>query len=285
MGAKAVSRIVKPPTDLVIPDIHFPNHHVPSLRTVLGVARELRPRRVILLGDALDCTPWTGHLKTKLSEREVHSYLSDEIDPLRAYLAELRRWTGEIHFVGGNHEAWPERLLANLVRVSNSLVNDIAGSFLPQHQLADLVDSYAVQTPDVDMDDAVGIPHFEIAPNLWAVHGWSHSKHSAAKHMEMAMGTVSVVYGHTHRQQSAVSRNPVTNEYVMAWSPGCLCKFQPMYRHGTPTTWSRGFSVIRHSKRDPLDWQQNTYLIRHDGRAILEGGLNVKPQDYRWSAK
>jgi hypothetical protein len=87
------------------------------------------------------------------------------------------------------------------------------------------------------------------------------------------------VHGHTHRIQSVTERLPETDRYITAWSPGCLCNFQPMWLHGKPTNWARGLSFVYHSKHDPLDWTETTHRIEADGRAILDGGISVRPED------
>lgn len=257
--------------DLILPDMHIPNHNRRAMDAVLQGARLLMPDRIILLGDMLDMTSWTRHKKSALAEVAGHHYWHDAIIPARAFLTELRRWCGSLHFIAGNHEAWAERFMVQ------ELPADIAEvgcrTMTPSALLGHLFDDwipYAVK----------GLPHFEIAPNLWGVHGWGVAKHAAAKHLDLAR-VVSVVHGHTHRVQSFTSRNPITNEYMTGWSPGCLSQLQPIWRHGEPTAWAMGVSTIHHSKHDPNDWQAHTSLIRQDGRVILDGGLHVTPK-YKW---
>ena len=117
------------------------------------------------------------------------------------------------------------------------------------------------------------LPHYEITPNLWAIHGWYHARHAAAKHLEAAGSAVSIVHGHTHRQQLASTRNVVTGDVHKAWSPGCLAGLQPMYRHQQPTDWVHGFSMV-YVGSNPLDWTE--YLITiEQGRCILPDGQEI----------
>jgi predicted phosphodiesterase len=256
---------------MVLPDMHFPNHSVSAMRTVLQAIKEIRPDEVVLTGDVLDCSQWSRHPTWSVSEVAKHSYLNDEVAPFRSYVEEGKRWSGNWRWVFGNHDQWPERLLSQ--QVAHELAGDLTKLITPSALLKDL---FKTIVPYID----VGLPHYEIAPNLWCVHGWTHSKHAAMKHLEKAR-TLSIVHGHTHRVQRVTERIATTDEYITAWSPGCLCEFQPMWRHGVPTDWVRGFSVIYHSKSDPTDWQANTHLIENDGRAVLEGGQVIR-SDYRW---
>jgi predicted phosphodiesterase len=257
---------------LVAPDIHVPNHNRPAVNTFLQACKLVMPDVTVFLGDALDMTSWTRHAGSSIEELGGHDYMVDGIEPFRRFLAEVRRWTGKIVMVEGNHEQWAERKLVQ------DLPTDLAKlgirTMTPHALLGDLFDEWIPYARQ-------GIPHYKIAPNLWAVHGWSIAKYASAKHQDLAR-VVSVVHGHTHRVQRWVDRNPVTEDYLEGWSPGCLSQFQPAWKHGQPTNWARGLSTIYHSKNDPNDWHADTALIRaRDGRAILDGGMTVSP-DYDW---
>ena len=86
------------------------------------------------------------------------------------------------------------------------------------------------------------LAHYEITPDLWALHGWSHAKSAARIHQDRAV-SVSVVYGHTHRQQSEARRDPATGRVLKSWSPGCLCSCGRCMRR-TSTSWVQGFSIV-----------------------------------------
>ena len=51
-----------------------------------------------------------------------------------------------------------------------------------------------------------------------------------------------VVFGHVHKIQSASSRTVEGGE-IGAWTPGCLCRLQPLWRHTSITDWSHGYGV------------------------------------------
>lgn len=255
-----------------LPDMHFPFHSVGGLRTCLQAIKHLRPRQVVLGGDLVDCSHFSRHPKQCTAETK-HAYLADAIEPLRSYLREIRRWTGRLVWIMGNHDAWVERWLAQAL--PDSVADDLGTLITPTALLKDEVDEIIPYM-------AQGIPHYEIAPNLWSVHGWAHSRYAAARHLDMAR-TRSVVFHHTHRAQSFVTRVPESNEVLQAWSAGGLAIPQQFYHHGAPSDHVLGFSVIYHSKHDPSDWSANTHLIRpSDFRAILDGGHHAYP-DYDWS--
>lgn len=71
-------------------------------------------------------------------------------------------------------------------------------------------------------------------------HGSHIGRHAASSHL-VEFGA-NVVYGHTHRCDSFVTRSVSAGE-IGAWCPGCLCKLQPYWRHTQLTGWSHGYGL------------------------------------------
>lgn len=248
---------------MVLPDLHFPQHDPRALACVLRAAQILKPRRVVVLGDWLDCDAFSRHPRNSLSEAVAANYLTEEINPCNEALDELQRWSKSLIFVEGNHEYRVERFAVSLGGALGSSVYDIIS---PQQLLSKGRESFTWVPYRKELS------HYEITPNLWAVHGWNHSKHAADAHLR-AIKTVSLVHGHTHRQQLMTTRNVVTGDVVKAWSPGCLSSLQPAYMHQSPTEWVHGFSIV-FVGADPTDWTEYIVTIRN-GRCILPDGTEV----------
>ncbi len=248
-----------------LPDAHFPDHHVPSLRCVLKAMEMLRPKNVGILGDWSDCGLFSPHAKTDL-DLQSYCYFKDEVEPIRYYLQEFRKHTERIVFLEGNHEFWVRRWLARNAQGRLALSLE---KVLPLDRcIADDIDVWVPW-------EAKGISKYAITPNLWAVHGWSHSKHAAMAHLDKARN-LSVIHGHTHREQSYATRLASTDERIVAWSPGCLCNYSPRYLHTGPDGWLRGFSVMYISQSDPNRWTEYTVNIDDAGRATLPDGRQAK---------
>ena len=88
--------------------------------------------------------------------------------------------------------------------------------------------------------DGVRIPGTIKRGKCYFTHGFSTAKHAAAAHLQKIGGNV--VYGHTHRIDSATFEL-VHEGTVAAWSPGCLCKKQPFWQNTNPTNWTNGYGV------------------------------------------
>jgi UDP-2,3-diacylglucosamine pyrophosphatase LpxH len=261
---------------MVLPDLHLPVHDRSALRIVLKAFDYLKPQRLVILGDWLDAAFASAHPASSRKEAKQGGYIASEIEPCRRLLEEFEEHAKEIIYIEGNHEFRVERLITRnggawlaipeLVLPSKLLSMNRKKKFtwIPYQHNATSKDGYS-------------LPHYKIADGLIAVHGWSTSKHSARKHLELVRGW-SIVHGHTHRAQSDSARHPMTGRVNQAWSPGCLAQLQPMWRHGSPTEWTHGFSLI-YCRNDLSKWTAYTVTIDQgecilpDGTKITDGGV------------
>lgn len=88
--------------------------------------------------------------------------------------------------------------------------------------------------------DNCSIPATIMRGKCYFTHGSSTSKHAASVHVSRFGGNV--VYGHTHRADFHMTRT-VRDGAIGGWSPGCLCKLQPLWQHTNPTEWSHGYGL------------------------------------------
>lgn len=250
---------------MVLPDLHFPDPDERALSAVLKAHRLLRPAKTVILGDWLDAGAfkrWPGRARFDAAQ----DFFKKEVKPCRAVLSKLEKNTDEIIFIEGNHEWRVEAYLAN----SDAVVKHLSDHLSPKALLGEGRKKPFKWIPYAT--DNGTLPHYKIANDLIAVHGWSHSKHASAKHLDIAR-THSVIHGHTHRAQSHVTRDPITGRILKAWSPGCLSSLQPRWLHGRPTEWVHGIDLIYvgHHKKN---WTNYTVMIQ-DGTMILPSGVKV----------
>jgi len=256
---------------LILPDLHEESGADTICKSiVLKVAEYLKPDEIVSLGDWADCTAASGHPATVLEDMEPES-LWTEFDSVNAYIDALRKASGgcEWVYVEGNHEQWIER---QACKIGGQLGADMFRAMSPKHAIADGRKGFK-WIPYAK----AGLSYYQIAEDLIAVHGWSASKHAAAAHLAKAIN-VSVVYGHTHRQDSFTTRIPTgadAGRVVTAWTPGCLCKFQPTYMHRSgPSTWAHGFSIVYVGRSG--DWTHYTITIKPGGFCVLPSGKQVR---------
>ncbi len=88
------------------------------------------------------------------------------------------------------------------------------------------------------------------------------------------MGATSVIFGHTHRIQSYIRRNPMTNQLVGAWNIGALAKTNLLYNRGQPTDHALGFGVVFTYKNGftvntlPILGNEHKYVILPNGAIV-----------------
>lgn len=246
---------------MCLPDAHFPNVDRKALECALRCVEYLKPHLVIVLGDWLDADGFSSHAKSKVRTMVARSYLEAEIVPCRATLDRLQQNGRQLVYLEGNHEYRVERWA---IKHAGSAAADIFAALDPKSLLS-------LRSNGRQRKNFTWVPykdHYAIAPDLWAVHGWSTSKNAAADHLARGRN-LSIVHGHTHRMGSATERLP-SGQTVTAMSPGCLAELAPDWLPA-PTTWVHGLTLIYQSARDPFDWTPYNVLIK-DGRAVLPHG-------------
>ena len=248
---------------MVLPDLHFPYHDPEVLEIVLRAHALLRPERTVILGDWLDAGNFSSFGSESLAHHGANNFASEEIDPCNATLDHLQGNTKHLVFIEGNHEFRVEKCASNLGKAFEGIYDLVS----PEKLLSK------------GRRDFTWIPyreklsHYKIADDLIALHGWSHSKYPAARHLDLTRN-YSVVFGHVHRQDMAVRRNPLTDQIIKAWSPGCLSRLQPIYLAHEPTDWVNGFSLI-FVKDNLTKWREFTITIQN-GEAVLPDGRLVR---------
>lgn len=248
---------------LVLPDSHVPNHDPEAVGVVKHAIELLKPRKIILLGDFIDCHAFSRHPPKSLVEARALDFKTTELDPANELLDHFQKYSQELIYIQGNHEAFVERAAAQMG--------------------GPLVSVYNMISPEVNFKQGrknftwipynTPLPHYKIARDLIAYHGISTAKHAASVNMSK-LRSVSGIYGHTHHVQAVVGRDPFSDRLIKSWSPGCLSTFQPAYMHNNPSDWARAFDMIFVSD-DKQEWSNYTVMI-DKGECILPTGRTVK---------
>jgi hypothetical protein len=225
----------------------------------------------------MDCEGFTSHTKLTRAEDRAETYAECEVAPTRRLLSVVEESCDEVWFLEGNHENMVERKLVDM----GDLGREIADLVSPRKLLSE-----GRQKPfhyvDYVQRPGAQLPHWRIAKDLVAVHGWSFAKHVAAKHVDIARN-FSVVFGHVHRQQSYMARQPIDGRLIKAWSPGCVAQLQPLYMRHQPSDHVHGFSLVWVTL-DGERWTEYTVTIK-DGECILPDGRKVNGRDWASTVK
>lgn len=235
---------------IIIPDVHSYERDKAAYEVAMESMKVLNDTynvtKVVQLGDLLECGEMSKHPPSHLKE-QIPSYLDElkwGVDDFWSRAAEYCPGA-ELHALLGNHEH----------RVNNWLLEKLGRSKISLDMYEDLSPTHLYQQMGINVipygnEDAIDgtlplfAPKGSNAPSLVCVHGWSFSVNAAKAHLDKMMGATSVIFGHTHRIQSHIRRNPMTNANVGSWNLGALAKTNLFYQKGIPCDHALAFGVV-----------------------------------------
>lgn len=271
LGSRNPVPTIKMPTDydvLVIPDVHsYERDHkaydllfnkvFPNLNDSYNI------KQVIQLGDLLECGELSRYGQSNVDEKvhrfedEIQWAVSDFWNPLKSYFPKAK-----LSYVEGNHEfRWHSWALKNIPK------DNLVKSMFNQLSVCDIFENHGIEVAPYGGEDVVS-SSIAITKDLHCVHGWSFAKHSAHTHLDKMMGSRSVLFGHTHRIQSHIRRDPFSQKLVGAWSFGALAKTNMFYEKGQPNDHALGFGLV-HIRKDQFAVSTNTILDTHNRRSVI----------------
>ncbi len=172
-----------------IPDMHVPFHDVEAVNTALNFIKDIKPDRVVLMGDFVD-----GIALSKFQKDPRFTVtFQQELEAGRNMLDRIRESAGkkaEIHYIEGNHE---QRLLNYVLRQAPELVHLVDG----QEDLLSIPRLLRLKERNINY-----IP----AQDYLKLHGWnfehgdavsSHAGMTANKMITKRRNSEGI--GHTHR--------------------------------------------------------------------------------------
>lgn len=234
---------------ILIPDIHSYQRDKKAydamMESLPHLAKLYNVTKFVQLGDLLEVGEASTHPKTSVFDR-VPKYLDEVSWAINDFWKPAMKACPDANFYAlmGNHENRWDKKIAKEILAKRLVTQEYAQQMYADHMPTDLYEELGIHVTPYG-NEAVGEGILELIPNrLIAVHGWSFSKHSSATHLTQVQGAYSVVYGHTHRAQSHVVRNPVTRRRVEAWSFGALAKPEMKWHNGNPNDHVLGFGLV-----------------------------------------
>jgi hypothetical protein len=254
--------------NIVLPDMHFHWADPACVSIALLSIAVSQPSKVISLGDIIEAGAFSSHKKKTIKENEG-GYIDAEIYTANLFLDAIQEIvpTAELIVLGGNHEARVEAFAASLPGAVASAVLDGCN---PYKLLSRRVDGTQRKNFEV-IPYQKALSHYEIAPDLWAIHGWFCGVNFCMDTLRKA-APISMVCGHAHRQQSVSIRNPVNNTIRKVFSPGTLSLLQPLWNAPNPTDWVQGLSLIYIGA--DKSWTDYTVTIK-DEKCVMPGGTQL----------
>lgn len=234
----------------VLSDIHIPFHDEKSVQLVYDCLADFQPKRVVLLGDILDCYSISRFLKDPSRSRN----LQEEIDIFYKYMKMLRKIlpNTEIVYILGNHEARLHKLI-----LENPGLYGLKA--LAPDKLFRLNELNIIFKEKKAVFDNFIFYHGDVVRKA---AGYS----AKAEYEDHRMK--SGISGHTHRLSSYFST--YEKEAGQWYENGCLCELSPDYLNDPDkANWQQGFTVIDHY--DGLN--QGTQILIQDHKFSYGGRL------------
>lgn len=225
---------------LIIPDVHGSSMDKQAVLAMLTNIKRLQIDEIVILGDFIDCGGFLAqHHTLGFVAQTEYSFENDVAagNQLLDRLLNTCPQVKKVHYIEGNHEQRIEKwCVTSAVRkgVDAQFLYDRVG---PENVL-DLKRRGIKYYRQAECYHELSVPGTIKLGNCCFIHGLSTAKHAAAVHAARMGGNI--VYGHTHRGDTVETRTVEAGQ-IGAWSPGCLCMKQPMWRHTNPTEWTHGF--------------------------------------------
>ena len=245
---------------IVLPDIHTPRHHEPSLKAILPFIKDFKPDRLVQLGDFCD---WDCMSKHSMYNVDEFIEMSDEVKAANLMLDRLEKVLPpkcEKIMLGGNHE---DRY--HQAKAAHMFVPDKISKSMAQWK-----DSWAHEY-DLDKRGWKWTEYGEIVEfgKLVFTHGWFAAKTSGDMRStaDQAPGK-NIICGHNHKHHVYGCMDekglPIESESI-----GTLSRFDLSYLRGRRATdWVHGFMFI-YTKKDGKFNKYFTHVI--DGEFIANG--------------
>ena len=216
---------------VVLPDIHTPNQHEPSIKSALQFIKFYKPDTLIQLGDFCDWDSVSSYDPSAEHEIQPIQY---EVEEANALLDRIDKIVGKKCtriMLGGNHEARYEKF-----RVNQGFLVGIRRI----KALTSWHEEYGL--------DRRGWEHVEYGENVKIgkvvfTHGWASGSNSGLDMSRRFPGR-NVIYGHTHQHivYGCMDENQLPIECE---SIGTLSKFNLSYLNGKPPyNWINSFMYI-----------------------------------------
>jgi len=214
-------------------DMHCPQHDPRAVRWALDVVNNIKPQRVVLLGDVVDFLAVSRFPKS--AEQKLG--LQKELEAARKFINTLRKRLRrrEVVFLIGNH----------CVRMQKYLYKqapELAG-------IPELATPRLIGVPESWKIVPYNHPHWE--QGVMTIHGTRWSRNACNAYLNDY--GCSVVAGHSHRA-NMVNRKLPNGKVITAVESGCLCDLKQNY--SAITNWVHAVTLIHGGRVELIRRQQ-----------------------------
>lgn len=209
---------------IILPDLQIPYHDEKAVEIALELVRDVKPDKIVLLGDLLDLDSFSKFTNIPLAKEFAKSTQQAIIDA-HNLLTMLRQLAprAEIVVLEGNHD---RRMTDHTIK------NNMAAYGLKR---ADKPESWPVlsvpflcafDTLDVEYISGYPANRYWINENLQVQHGHRVRSSGSTAKLVSDNERVSTIFGHVHRIETQYKTHPTYDgqKTNAAFSIGCLCR-------------------------------------------------------------
>ena len=242
-----------------------PLHDLRAISIATEIIKDIKPDRVIMLGDMLDLPDWSTHF---VRSPEFYFTTQPSLDYVASWITELRPYCKDMVYIEGNHE---KRMIDSIVQ-NTIQAYGIKPANEPKSAPVISV-PYLLGLDKLNVEYVGNYPHgeFYINDNLVCIHGNKVGPKSGQSVMKLLDSPrISIIQGHVHRLEMAhktvwTHGNP---KIYQAISCGTLCRIDGVVPGGgTRYNWQQGVGIVVYTDED---FQIDTIGI-YEGKSIFRG--------------
>jgi len=228
---------------LAVGDVHIAQGQDVSRADLLGkTIRELKPKEVVFIGDFMTFDAFSNWDKDKRKLMENRRY-EKEIAKGCEFIDRMKKHAGkyqpEYTFVEGNHEDRVSRYL--------DTKPELCGAINYRRDLG-IQDWKFVPYKEYTYIHGIGYTHIPISEAGKPIGG----RYVSQKALDLHQG--SVIFGHTHKLQTASVCRHGSPHLSQALNIGCFFNHVDAYAIGSVTSYWRGLVYIDHYKKGRFGW-------------------------------
>ena len=250
----------------IIADTHGCHLDLTAWSAVLADLKQLPIRECILLGDHAETGGFLAEHHVPMFLADAKYSYADDLEAANKMLDELQAATpgAAYHYLEGNHEGRIEKWIMQTALYSGDDREMLRRALSPEFRLKlkERGIKYYRRSEFNETTKERGVLRLG---KCYFVHEISSAKNAAKIAVDKYAGNV--IFGHTHRQDSATVRKPGVGT-IAAHNPGCLCAARPLWQHSRSAIneWTHGYA-IQLVQRDGSFLHINVPII--DGVSLL----------------
>lgn len=241
---------------IILPDLQIPFQDEQAVQIALQVMADVKPDKVVIVGDLLDLSAWSKFLQRP----EWANQTQESIIQAHQLLATIRKLcpTAEIAVLEGNHDL---RMNTHVQKNAAAALGLKRADQLEHWPVMSVPYLCAFDTLDVEYISGYPANRYWLNENLQVRHGNKVRSGASTARAISDDERVSTIFGHTHRLETHYKTKQTYDggKINAAFSPGCLCRID-----GTVPGANTGYDLDGKTVENYENWQQGLMVVDYE---------------------